>query len=90
MVRFDRSVAGDWFDAAIRSSHGGSVDDYMIGKDVAVYRARDLRAHRISRVAHRLEFNARASDEDDFVELMKLNPKAGPRNHRARGLFADA
>jgi hypothetical protein len=78
MARFDRSVAGDWFDTAIRLSHGGSVDDYMIGKDVPYTGAEtsELTAHRV--VAHRLEFNAGASDEDDFVELMNAIEKHVP------------
>jgi hypothetical protein len=70
LVRFDRSVAGDWFDTAIRASRGGSVDDYMIGKDAPYVgpETSELTAYRV--VAHRLEFNAGAADEDDFVELM--------------------
>ncbi len=78
MVRFDRSVAGDWFDAAIRSSHGGSVDDYMIGKDAPYTgpETSELTAYHV--VAHRLEFNAGANDEDDFVELMSSIQKYVP------------
>jgi hypothetical protein len=70
MVRFDRSIAGDWFDMAIGKSHAGSVDEYMIGKDApyAGPETADLTAFHV--VAHRLEFDAGAADEDDFVELM--------------------
>ncbi len=78
MVRFDRSVAGDWFDTAIRLSHGGLVDDYMIGKDAPYTgpETAELTAYRV--VAHRLEFNAGATDEDDFVELMSAIQKHVP------------
>jgi hypothetical protein len=70
MVRFDRSIAGDWFDMAIGSTRAGSVDQYMIGKDVpyAGPETSELTAFHV--VAHRLEFDAGAADEDDFVDLM--------------------
>jgi hypothetical protein len=70
MVRFDRSIAGDWFDMAIRKSRAASVDEYRIGKDVpyAGPETSDLTAFHV--VAHRLEFSARAADEDDFAQLM--------------------
>lgn len=77
-VRFDRSVAGDWFDMAIHTIPVGAIDDYMIGKDVAYAgpETADLTAFRV--VAHRLEFNASAADEDEFAELMSSLEKHVP------------
>src|SRR5277367_2723996 len=78
MVRFDRSIAGDWFDMAIGSSHAGSVDQYMIAKDVpyAGPETSGLTAFHV--VAHRLEFDAGVADEDAFVELMSSIQKHVP------------
>jgi hypothetical protein len=70
MVRFDRSIAGDWFDMAISKSHAGSVDEYMIGKDAPYTGPETSELTAFHVVAHRLEFDAGAADEDDFVELM--------------------
>lgn len=71
MVRFDRSIAGDWFDMAIKKSRAASVDEYMIGKDVPYSGSEtsDMTAFHV--VAHRLEFSAGAADEDDFAQLMR-------------------
>jgi hypothetical protein len=69
-VRFDRSVVSDWFDMAIRSIRVGAVDDYKIGPDVP-YKGPEtdgLTALRV--IAHRLEFNANAADEDEFAAMM--------------------
>ena len=78
MVRFDRSVAGDWFDLALRGGHAGSVAEYTIGKDApyAGPETTDLTAFRV--VAHRLEFNAGTADEDEFVDLMSAIQKHIP------------
>ena len=77
-VRFDRSVAGDWFDMAIHAVPVGAIDDYMIGKDVpyAGPETAELTAFHV--VAHRLEFNASAADEDEFAELMSSLEKHVP------------
>lgn len=71
MQRFDRAAAGDWFEAAIRGPQDGSVDGYVIGKDVNYAGAEnaELTAFRI--ISHPLEFTAKVDDEDEFVELMK-------------------
>ncbi|HEY2676394.1 MAG TPA: hypothetical protein VGI65_05445 [Steroidobacteraceae bacterium] len=69
-VRFDRSIAGDWFDIAISKSHAGLVDEYMIGKDAPYIGPETSELTAFHVVAHRLEFDAGAADEDDFVELM--------------------
>jgi hypothetical protein len=70
LVRFDRAVAGDWFEAAINAGNGAHIDGYVIGKD-AIYTgsgAAELSAFRV--LSHRLEFNATAADEDEFAGLM--------------------
>ncbi len=69
-VRFDRAVAGDWFEAAIRARHGGMIDSYAIGKDAlfAGPEAAGLTAFRV--VSHRIDFNATVADEDEFADLM--------------------
>jgi hypothetical protein len=71
MQRFDRAAAGDWFEAAIRGPKDGTVDGYVIGKDVAFVGAEnaELTAFRI--ISHPLEFTAKVDDEDEFVDLMK-------------------
>jgi hypothetical protein len=71
LVRFDRAVASDWFEAAINAGNGARIDSYVIGKD-ALYMgsaAAELTAFRV--VLHRLEFNAAAADEDEFADLMR-------------------
>lgn len=69
-IRFDRSVAGDWFDMAIRAVRAGAVDNYVIGKDAPFVgpETAELTAFRV--VSHRLDFNASAADEDEFADLM--------------------
>ena len=78
LVRFDRAVAGDWFEAAIRGRHAALIDDYMIGKDAlfAGPQTAELSAFRV--VSHRLDFRATASDEDEFADLMNSIEKRVP------------
>ncbi len=77
-VRFDRAVAGDWFETALRTTRGAVIDDYVIGKDVlfAGSETAELSAFRV--VSHRLDFSARAEDEDEFAELMSSIEKHVP------------
>ena len=78
LVRFDRAVAGDWFEAAINTRNGARIDSYVIGKD-ALYAGPDtagLSAFRV--VSHRLEFKAAAADEDEFAALMNAIEKRVP------------
>jgi hypothetical protein len=78
LVRFDRAVASDWFEAAINAGNGARIDSYVIGKD-AMYAGSDaaqLSAFRV--VSHRLEFNATAADEDEFAGLMNSIEKRVP------------
>jgi hypothetical protein len=77
-IRFDRAVAGDWFEAAIRARHGGMIDSYVIGKDAlfAGPETAGLTAFRV--VSHRLDFNATAADEDEFADLMTAVEKRLP------------
>jgi hypothetical protein len=78
LVRFDRAVASDWFEAAIDAGNGARIDSYVIGKD-ALYMgsaAAELTAFRV--VSHRLEFTAAAADEDEFAELMRAIEKRVP------------
>ena len=78
LVRFDRAVAGDWFEAAIDAGNGARIDSYVIGKD-ALYMgsaAAELTAFRV--VSHRLDFNAAAADEDEFADLMRSIEKRVP------------
>ncbi len=77
-IRFDRAVAGDWFDAAIRTRRGGTIDNYVIGKDAlfAGPEIAELTAFRV--VSHRLEFKATAADEDEFANLMNSIEKRVP------------
>jgi hypothetical protein len=69
-ARFDRAVAGDWFESALRARDLGVVDGYFIGKDVPYTgpESTGLTAFRI--VSHRLEFTGTAADEDEVVDLM--------------------
>lgn len=70
LVRFDRAVASDWFEAAINPGSGVRFDSYVVGKD-ALYAGPEtagLSAFRV--VSHRLEFSAIAADEDEFADLM--------------------
>lgn len=78
MVRFDRSIAGDWFDMAIANSHAGSVEQYMIGNDTPYSGPETAELTAFHVVAHRLEFEAGAADEDDFVGLMSAIQKRVP------------
>ena len=78
LVRFDRAVASDWFEAAINAGNGARIDSYVIGKD-ALYvgsAAAELTAFRV--LSHRLEFNAAAADEDEFADLMRSIEKRVP------------
>lgn len=78
LVRFDRAVASDWFEAAIGANNGARIDGYVIGKD-ALYAGpgtAELSAFRV--VSHRLEFNAAAADEDEFADLMNSIQKRVP------------
>jgi hypothetical protein len=77
-VRFDRAVAGDWFEAAIPAMDFGVVDHYVIGKDTpfAGPETAELTAFRV--VSHRLEFNANVAHEDEFVDLMDSLEKRVP------------
>ena len=78
LVRFDRAVASDWFEAAINARNGARIDGYVIGKD-ALYSGpgtAELSAFRV--VSHRLEFNAAAADEDEFADLMNSIQKRVP------------
>ena len=78
LVRFDRAVASDWFEAAINVRNGARIDSYVVGKD-ALYAGSDtagLSAFRV--VSHRLEFNAIAADEDEFADLMNTIEKRVP------------
>ena len=78
LVRFDRAVASDWFEAALTAKNGARIDGYVIGKD-ALYAGpgtAELSAFRV--VSHRLEFNATAADEDEFADLMNSIQKRVP------------
>ncbi len=78
LVRFDRAVASDWFEAAIDARNGARIDSYVVGKD-ALYAGPDtagLSAFRV--LSHRLEFNATAADEDEFADLMNSIEKRVP------------
>jgi len=78
LVRFDRAVAGDWFEAALSARSRATIDGYVIGKD-ALYAGPDtagLSAFRV--LSHRLEFNATAADEDEFADLMNSIEKRVP------------
>jgi hypothetical protein len=78
LVRFDRAVASDWFEAAIKAGNGAHIDSYVVGKD-ALYAGSgtaELSAFRV--VSHRLEFNATAADEDEFADLMNSIEKRVP------------
>ncbi|HEY3657280.1 MAG TPA: hypothetical protein VGL34_20080 [Steroidobacteraceae bacterium] len=78
LVRFDRAVASDWFEAALSAENGARIDGYVIGKD-ALYAGpgtAELSAFRV--VSHRLEFNATAADEDEFADLMNSIQKRVP------------
>jgi hypothetical protein len=78
LVRFDRAVASDWFEAAINARNRVRIDSYVVGKD-ALYAGPDtagLSAFRV--VSHRLEFSATAADEDEFADLMNSIEKRVP------------
>lgn len=77
-VRFDRAVAGDWFEAALRAKRGAEIDDYVIGKDAPFEgpETTELTAFRV--VSHRLDFSATAADEDEFADLMSSIEKHVP------------
>jgi hypothetical protein len=77
-VRFDRAVAGDWFEAAIPTTGFGAIDSYVIGKN-APYAGPEidsLTAFRV--VSHRLDFTATVADEDEFADLMSSIGKRVP------------
>ena len=78
LIRFDRAVAGDWFETALQARHGAVVDDYVIGKDALFggSAAAGLTAFRI--VSHRLDFSAALADEDEFAGLMSFIEKRLP------------
>jgi hypothetical protein len=78
LVRFDRAVAGDWFDAAIRTRRVGVIDDYVIGKDApyAGPETAELTAFHV--ISHRLVFTATVADEDEFADLMNSIEKRVP------------
>jgi len=69
-VRFDRAVAGDWFEAAIPRMAFGEIDGYVIGKNVpyAGPETAELSAFHVT--SHRLDFSATVADEDEFADLM--------------------
>jgi hypothetical protein len=78
LVRFDRAVASDWFEAAINARTRARIDSYVVGKD-ALYTGSDtagLSAFRV--VSHRLEFKATSADEDEFADLMNSIEKRVP------------
>jgi hypothetical protein len=77
-VRFDRAVAGDWFEAAIPAMAFGAIDYYVIGKNTpyAGPETVQLTAYRV--VLHRLEFTATVADEDEFADLMSSIEKRLP------------
>ena len=77
-VRFDRAVAGDWFEAATRAKRGTLIDSYVIGKDAlfAGPETAELTSFRL--VSHRLDFSASAADEDEFADLMSAIEKRLP------------
>jgi hypothetical protein len=78
MVRFDRAVAGDWFEAAIPAKQFGAIDGYVIGKSApyAGPETAELSAFRV--VAHRLDFTGKVSHEDEFADLMSTLEKRVP------------
>jgi hypothetical protein len=78
LIRFDRAVASDWFETALRSRRGAVIDDYVIGKDALFGGAEtaELTAFRI--VSHRLDFSATAADEDEIADLMSSIEKRLP------------
>jgi hypothetical protein len=78
LVRFDRAVAGDWFEAAINAGNNAHIDSYVVGKDApyAGSGTAELSAFRV--ISHRLEFNATAADEDEFAGLMNSIEKRVP------------
>ena len=78
LVRFDRAVASDWFEAAINARNGALIDSYVVGKD-ALYAGSATASLTAFRVAsHRLEFKATAADEDEFADLMNSVEKRVP------------
>jgi hypothetical protein len=78
IVRFDRAVAGDWFEAAIPAMDFGEVDNYVIGKDApfAGPETAELTAYRV--VSHKLDFTANVAHEDEFAGLMTSIEKRVP------------
>jgi hypothetical protein len=78
LIHFDRAVASDWFETALRGRRGAVIDDYVIGKDALFggSESAELTAFRI--VAHRLDFSATAADEDEFADLMNSIEKRLP------------
>lgn len=78
LIRFDRAVAGDWFESAIRGQRRALIDDYAIGRDALVTgpETAELNAFRV--ISHRLDFRATAADEDEFADLMNSLEKRVP------------
>jgi hypothetical protein len=78
LIHFDRAIASDWFETALRARRGAEIDDYVIGKDALFggSEAAELTAFRI--VSHRLDFSATAADEDEFADLMNFIGKRLP------------
>jgi hypothetical protein len=78
LIHFDRAVASDWFETALRARRGAVIEDYVIGKDALFggSETAELTAFRI--VSHRLDFSATAADEDEFADLMSSIQKRLP------------
>jgi hypothetical protein len=78
LIHFDRAVAGDWFETALRARRGAVIEGYVIGKDALFggSETAELTAFRI--VSHRLDFSATAADEDEFADLMNSIEKRLP------------
>jgi hypothetical protein len=77
-VRFDRSVAGDWFDQAVRGVRSGVIGDYVIGKDIPYAGPETAQLAAFQVISHRLDFNATVADEDEFADLMGTIEKRVP------------
>jgi hypothetical protein len=69
-VRFDRAVAGDWFEAATHAKRGTMVDSYVIGKDALFVGPETAELTSFRLISHRLDFKASVADEDEFADLM--------------------
>ncbi|MDB6085706.1 MAG: hypothetical protein JWN43_3587 [Gammaproteobacteria bacterium] len=69
-VRFDRAVAGDWFEAAIPRMIFGEIDGYVIGKNMPYAGPETAELSAFHVISHRLDFAATVADEDEFTGLM--------------------